>query len=113
MSVYGRNLCLLTAEEIIGLQHIVDGRHEVGVAVSAGQITREGGQESQLSIRVTHDQHAEHLACSYLLCPLGVGLQMALQLLGCKAREGVWHIVERPGELRRGCDALDILLKTM
>ncbi|MCM1532897.1 MAG: hypothetical protein NC114_11610 [Ruminococcus flavefaciens] len=98
-AVYLRYFGLPAPEEVVGPQHVVDGRNEVSVPVRPAEIAREGGQKTRPAPVVAHDQHPEHLALPQLLPPVAARGYVALHLLGGHAAERVRRVVERPCEL--------------
>ena len=86
-------------EVAVGLQQVVDGRHEVVEPAAAGKQAGVGSQETDGSVGALHHEHAEHLALLQFFRPLCLGGDVALQLPASLEGERMRLVAERISEL--------------
>ena len=72
-----RDLSLMRLEIAVGLEIVIDCRHEIGPVATSGNLSAVTGYVAQLAI-FPHDHHTKHLALGYL------GLKVSVHRVLCK-----------------------------
>ena len=95
------NCAFAPFEFAIGLQQVIDGRHEIAVLHSTGQIARKSRKKTQLPLSVTHYQHTQHLARVQFGSPLTSALHITHHMRRGSLAKRVRNIAKRESELCR------------
>lgn len=104
---------LLLPEEVARTEHVVDRRNEVGMAVAPRKIAREGGKKPYPTLRMAHDQHAEHLAGGKFVAPCAARREVLLHARCGGDAERMGRIAEGTGEACGQRRRVDRLRETM